>query len=53
MRESEDVCEELEQSWQQFMHYYQNELRYGEITLQIKDGLPVVATYVKKKIKFT
>ncbi len=40
-------------AWARFRAYCSHELRYGEIKLQIQDGVPVLAEYVKKKIKFT
>lgn len=39
-------------SWQRLMDYCQ-QLKHGELAkVQIQDGLPVCAEYVKKKVKF-
>ena len=39
-------------SWIRFIKYCR-ELEYGELKkLQIQDGLPAIAEYVKKKVKF-
>ena len=39
-------------AWRRLMDYCQHELRHGEIKLQVQNGLPVVAEYVRKRIKF-
>ena len=44
---------ELEPGWVRLREYCAKELRYGEIKIQIQDGQPVAAEYIKKKIKFT
>ena len=44
---------QLHPAWQKLIVYCQN-LKHGEVSkLQIQDGLPVSAEYVKKKVKFT
>lgn len=40
-------------AWAKFRAYCADDLKYGEIKLQIQDGIPVLAEYVKKRIKFT
>jgi hypothetical protein len=40
-------------AWAKFRAYCANDLKFGEIKLQIQNGIPVLAEYVKKRIKFT
>lgn len=43
---------EVHPSWAKFIQYCE-ELKYGELTrLQIQDGLPASAEYVRKKVRF-
>jgi hypothetical protein len=42
----------LEPGWIRLREYCAKELRYGEIKIQIQDGQPVAAEYIKKKLKF-
>ena len=47
------ACEHTHPSWVRFIRYCED-LKFGELTrLQIQDGLPISAEYVKKKVKFT
>ena len=54
MRKSSEkaASSEIHPSWFHLIRYCE-ELQYGELTkLQIQNGLPTSAEYVKKKIKF-
>ena len=49
-RRKEDA---LDIPWQKLRNYCRDQLQYGEILIQIQDGVPVCAEHIKKKIRLT
>ena len=41
----------LDPKWVNLILYIQDELKYGEVLIEVKDGIPVMITRTKQSIK--